>query len=85
METRLRITFLFRLLPAVQIHIHFILFIDSFTGTNEPNKLTCSQLNGFIAHLVQPLCIGIAGVIGSNPIFPFSGVYKTQLRKDGAY
>ena len=32
-----------------------------------PKKLTCSQLCGFIAHLVEH-CTGIAEVIGSNPV-----------------
>ena len=27
--------------------------ISPFTGTHEPNKLTCSQLSGFIAQLVE--------------------------------
>ena len=30
----------------------FISFIKSFTGTNETNKLTCSQLSGFVVQLV---------------------------------
>ena len=34
-------------------------------GTGESNKLTRSQLSGFIAPLEQH-CIGIAAVIGSN-------------------
>ena len=34
-------------------------FIESFTGTNEPNKLTCSQLSGFVAQLAEH-CTGIA-------------------------
>ena len=49
------------------------------------NKLTCSQLSGFIARLVEH-CIGVAEVIGSNPfeatwIFQVSPGYKRQLLK----
>ena len=29
------------------------LFISSYTGTHEPNNLTCSQLHGFVAQLVD--------------------------------
>ena len=34
-------------------------------GTNEPNKLTCSQLSRFITQLVER-CTGIADVMGSE-------------------
>ena len=47
--------------------IHFISFIESFTGTNEPNKLICSQLCGFIAQLAEHWT-SIAEVMGSNPV-----------------
>lgn len=49
---------------------HFISFIESFTGTNKPNKLTCSQQSGFIhVHVAQLVehCAGITEVMGSNP------------------
>ena len=55
---------------------------SSFMRANEPNKLTYSQLCGFIAHL-EKHCTDIAEVVGSNPdeaAFPgarFSKVPKT--------
>ena len=43
----------------------FLSFINPFTGTHEPNKLTSSQLSGFIAQLVEH-CTGISEVMGSE-------------------
>ena len=38
-----------------------------FTGTQEPNKLTCSQMSGFIAQVVEH-CTNIAEVVDWNPV-----------------
>ena len=38
-----------------------------FTETHEPNKLTYSQMCGFVAQSIEH-CIGIAEVMGLNPV-----------------
>ena len=38
-----------------------------YTGTQEPNKLTCSQLSGLIAQVVEH-CTNIAEVVDWNPV-----------------
>ena len=37
------------------LHIKFLSYDIPFTGKNEPNKLTCSQLCNFVAQLVRAL------------------------------
>ena len=46
-------------------------------------NMISSQLSGFIAPLVEMNCIGIAEVMGLNPVIRlnFSGVCKRQLLK----
>ena len=39
----------------------------SLSRRHEPKKLTCPQLNGFIAQLLEH-CSSIAEVMGSNPV-----------------
>ena len=55
--------------------------LSPFAGTNEPNKLTFSQLSAFMAQLIEH-CTSITEVAGSNPVeatWIFSGVYKRQF------
>ena len=37
------------------LHITYLSYYIPFTGKHEPNKLTCSQLCDFVAHLVRAL------------------------------
>ena len=51
-----------------------------FTGTHEPNKVTCSQLSCFLAQLAEHCNRGHGSESRcSHP--DFSGVYKKQLLK----
>ena len=54
---------------------------SSFMRANEPNKLACCQLCGFIAHL-EKHCTDIAEVMGLNPVgAAFPGAVSRKSRK----
>ena len=44
---------------ATQFILSFIKF-ESFTGTHEPKKMTCSEMSGFITQLAVEHCTSIA-------------------------
>ena len=60
------------------MHIHSFQSSSLYAGTNDPNKLTRSQLIDFINQLVEH-CTDITEVMGSSPEEGRGGVVPKKL------